>query len=192
MIRKLHISVLSMMLAIIVSGIFSLGYVKSLIGENLDSETQYVMPKINLTNYDLNTVNITMSRGQCFGTCPVYYLEIDGNGKITYKGFFYVNVTGERTTQISPQKVKELITAFDNADYFNLRDKYDEIRFTDLSTVETSISINGIYKSVYDYYGTFEVPELNKLRNLEKMIDNVTNSAQWVGNNYLTSKFHLK
>jgi hypothetical protein len=192
MIRKLHISVLSMMLAIIVSGIFSLGYVKSLIGENLDSETQYVMPKINLTNYDLNTVNITMSRGQCFGTCPVYYLEIDGNGKITYKGFFYVNVTGERTTQISPQKVKELITAFDNADYFNLRDKYDEIRFTDLSTVETSISINGIYKSVYDYYGTVEVPELNKLRNLEKMIDNVTNSAQWVGNNYLTSKFHLK
>ena len=133
-----------------------------------------------------------MSRGQCFGTCPVYYLEIDGNGKITYKGFFYVNVTGERTTQISPQKVKELITAFDNADYFNLRDKYDEIRFTDLSTVETSISINGIYKSVYDYYGTVEVPELNKLRNLEKMIDNVTNSAQWVGNNYLTSKFHLK
>jgi hypothetical protein len=192
MIRKLHISVLSMMLAIIVSGIFSLGYVKSLIGENLDSETQYVMPKINLTNYDLNTVNITMSRGQCFGTCPVYYLEIDGNGKITYKGFFYVNVTGERTTQISPQKVKELITAFDNADYFNLRDKYDEIRFTDLSTVKTSISINGIYKSVYDYYGTVEVPELNKLRNLEKMIDNVTNSAQWVGNNYLTSKFHLK
>jgi hypothetical protein len=191
MIRKLQISVLSMMLAIIVSGIFSIGYVKNLNAENLDTETQYVMPKVNLTNYDLNTINITMSRGQCFGTCPVYYLEIDGNGKVTYRGFFYVNVTEERTAHISPQKVKELITAFDNADYFNLRDKYDEIRFTDLSTVETSISINGIYKSVYDYYGTVEVPELKKLRNLEKLIDNVTNSAQWVGNLSLSSKMKV-
>jgi len=80
-----------------------------------------------------------------------------------------------------PQKVKELVSAFDNSDYFNLRDRYDEIRFTDQSSVETSIRINGIYKSVYDYYGTVKVPELGKLRNLEKMIDNVTNSSQWVG-----------
>lgn len=179
------------MLAIIVSGIFSLGYVKNLNAENLDTETQYVMPKVNLTNYDLNTVNITMSREQCFGTCPVYYLEIDGNGKVTYRGYFYVNVTGERTGHISEQKVKELITAFDNADYFNLRDRYDELRFTDQASAETSIGINGIYKSVYDYYGTGKVPELEKLRHLEKLIDNVTNSSQWVGNNYLISEFHL-
>ena len=74
-----------------------------------------------------------------------------------------------------------MVSAFDNSDYFNLRDRYDEIRFTDQSSVETSIRINGIYKSVYDYYGTVKVPELEKLRNLEKMIDNVTNSSQWVG-----------
>jgi hypothetical protein len=85
-----------------------------------------------------------------------------------------------------------LIAAFDNADYFNLRDGYDEMRFTDLSSVRTSMSINGMYKSVYDYYGTVKVPELEKLRYLEKLIDNVTNSAQWVGNNSLTAKFHLK
>src|SRR6476620_11304284 len=178
MIRKLMISVLCMMLAIIVSGIFSLGYVKNLIGENLDSETQYVMPKVNLTNYDMNTVNITMSREPCFGTCPVYYLEIDGNGKVTYRGYHYVNVTGERTAHIPPQKVRELVNAFDTSDYLNLRDRYDEIRFTDQSSVETSIRINGIYKSVYDYYGTVKVPDLEKLRNLEKMIYNVANFSQ--------------
>ncbi len=170
-----------MTLAIITSGIFSMGYVRNLNAENWDFETQYVMPKINLTNYDLNTVNITMSRSLCFGTCPAYYLEIDGNGKVTYRGYFYANVTGERITHISPQKVKELVSAFDNSDYFNLRDRYDQIQFTDLSSVETSITINGIYKSVYDYYGTVRVPELEKLRNLEKLIDNLTNSSQWVG-----------
>jgi len=163
------------------SGMLSIGYIKNLNAENSEFETQYVMPRVNLTNYDLNTVNITMSRGQCFGTCPIYYLEIDGNRKVTYRGYYHVNVTGERTAHIPPQKVKELVSAFDNSDYFNLRDRYDEIRFTDQSSVETSIRINGIYKSVYDYYGTVKVPELEKLRNLEKMIDNVTNSSQWVG-----------
>ena len=94
----------------------------------------------------------------------------------------HVNVTGERTAHIPPQKVRELVNAFDTSDYLNLRDWYDEIRFTDQSSVETSIRINGIYKSVYDYYGTVKVPELEKLRNLEKMINNVANSSQWVGN----------
>jgi hypothetical protein len=32
---------------------------------------------------------------------------------------------------------------------------------------------------------------LEKLRNLEKMIDNVTNSAQWVGNLSLSSKMKV-
>ena len=95
------------------SGILSIGYVKNLNAENSKFETQLVMPKVNLTNYDLNTVNITMSRGQCFGTCPIYYLEIDGNGK----GHHYVNVIGERTAHIPPQKVKELVGAFDNSDF---------------------------------------------------------------------------
>ena len=180
------------MFAIIISGIFSIGFVKNLDAEYLTTETQYVMPKVNLTNYDTNTVNITMLRGPCFGTCPIYYLEIDGNGTVTYRGYDYVNVTGKRTALISAPRVKELISAFDNADYFNLRDRYDEMQITDLSSVKTSMSINDMYKSVYDYYGTVKVPEVEKLRQLEKLIDNVTNSAQWVGNISLTAKFHLK
>jgi len=55
------------------SGILSIGYIKNLNAENSEFETQHVMPKVNLTNYDLNKVNITMSRGLCFGTCPAYW-----------------------------------------------------------------------------------------------------------------------
>lgn len=179
---KLYTFLSSMIFVIIFSsGILSIGYIKNLNAVS-EFETQHVMRKVNLTNYDLNTVNITMSRGLCFGTCPAYYLEIDGNGKITYRGYYHVNVTGERTAHIPPQKVRELVNAFNTSDYFNLRDRYDEILFTDQSSVETSILINGIYKSVYDYYGTVKVPELEKLRNLERMIDNAANSSQWVGN----------
>ena len=47
----------SMIFAIIFSsGIFSVGYIKNLNAENSEFETRHVMPKVNLTNYDLNTV----------------------------------------------------------------------------------------------------------------------------------------
>jgi hypothetical protein len=47
----------SMIFAIIFSsGILSIGYVKNLNAENSEFETQFVMPKVNLTNYDSNTV----------------------------------------------------------------------------------------------------------------------------------------
>lgn len=136
---------------------------------------------MNQSNLDTNNVNITMSRGACHGTCPVYYLEIDGTGKVIYRGYEHVNVTGERTSNIAPEKVKELVNQFNNSDYFNLNDRYDQIEITDQPTVETSIRIDRTFKSVYDYLGTIKLPELLKLRQLENMIDEVTNSSQWVG-----------
>ena len=47
----------SMIFAIIFSsGILSIGYIKNLNAQNSEFETRHVMPKVNLTNYDLNTV----------------------------------------------------------------------------------------------------------------------------------------
>ena len=133
------------------------------------------------TATSMNGVNITMSRGPCHGTCPVYSLEIDGTGKVVYRGHEHVNVTGERTSYILPEKVTELINQFNNSGYFNLKDKYDQIEITDQPTVETSIRLDGTFKSIYDYLGTIKLPELVKLRQLENMIDEVTNSSQWIG-----------
>lgn len=141
----------------------------------------------NQSNVDFNNVNITMFRGACFGACPIYYLEINGNGKVTYRGIEYVNVTGERTSNIPVDNVRELVRAFNNSGYFNLSDRYDQVDRTDQATVVTSISIDGTLKSVYDYLGTHLLPEIVKLRQLENMIDQVTNSSQWVGIQALNS-----
>ncbi len=121
-----------------------------------------------------------MSRGPCHGICPVYYLEIDWDGKVIYRGYKHVNVTGEKTSSISPEKVKGLVNEFYDSGYFNLKDKYDQIQITDQPTVSTSININGKFKSVYDYLGTSQLSELQKLRDLENMIDQVTNSSRRV------------
>ncbi|MGA8404131.1 MAG: DUF6438 domain-containing protein [Nitrososphaeraceae archaeon] len=167
---------------IFVSGLSLLVLVNNVNGQTSDViNNQSTINNMNQSNLDTSNVNITMFRGACFGACPIYYLEINGDGKVIYRGYEYVNVTGERTSSIPVDKVKELVNQFNNSGYFNLKDRYDEVERTDQSTVVTTISMDGTFKSVYDYLGTTNLPELQKLRQLENMIDEVTNSSQWVG-----------
>ena len=167
---------------IFVSGLSLLVLVNNVNGQTSDViNNQSTINNMNQSNLDTSNVNITMFRGACFGACPIYYLEINGDGKVIYRGYEYVNVTGERTSSTPVDKVKELVNQFNNSGYFNLKDRYDEVERTDQSTVVTTISIDGTFKSVYDYLGTTNLPELQKLRQLENMIDEVTNSSQWVG-----------
>ena len=145
------------------------------------TDEQATSGNTNQSSIDKNSVNITMSRSACFGACPVYYLEIDGDGKVIYRGYKNVDVTGDRISLIPVDKIRALVNQFNSLGYFNLKDRYDEANITDQASVQTSIRIDGIFKSVHHYLGTVNSPELVKLRQLENMIDEVANSSQWVG-----------
>ncbi|MGB8171956.1 MAG: DUF6438 domain-containing protein [Nitrososphaeraceae archaeon] len=145
------------------------------------TDEQATSGNTNQSSIDKNSVNITMSRSACFGACPVYYLEIDGDGKVIYRGYKNVDVTGDRISLIPVDKSRALVNQFNSLGYFNLKDRYDEANITDQASVQTSIRIDGIFKSVHHYLGTVNSPELVKLRQLENMIDEVANSSQWVG-----------
>ena len=145
------------------------------------TDEQATSGNTNQSSIDKNSVNITMSRSACFGACPVYYLEIDGDGKVIYRGYKNVDITGDRISLIPVDKIRALVNQFNSLGYFNLKDRYDEANITDQASVQTSIRIDGIFKSVHHYLGTVNSPELVKLRQLENMIDEVANSSQWVG-----------
>jgi hypothetical protein len=145
------------------------------------TDEQATSGNTNQSSIDKNSVNITMSRSACFGACPVYYLEIDGDCKVIYRGYKNVDVTGDRISLIPVDKIRALVNQFNSLGYFNLKDRYDEANITDQASVQTSIRIDGIFKSVHHYLGTVNSPELVKLRQLENMIDEVANSSQWVG-----------
>ena len=123
---------------------------------------------------NLKSAIIKMERTACYGTCPVYSLAIYGNGTVIYNGDRFVNVTGKQVSQISQEKFKQLVREFYSIGYFSLSDEYTS-SVTDLPSTKTSIQISGIKKSVYDYSNA---PQ--KLRNLEKEIDEFSNSSQWV------------
>jgi len=126
------------------------------------------------TPTDFTDVVITMYRSVCYGACPVYSLTIHGNGTVVYEGEIYVNVTGIQTSEISQEKIQEIVDEFYRIDYLSLDDVYDE-PISDIPHTITSIRINGKYKSIYNRWGA-----PTELDELENKIDEITNSKQWV------------
>ncbi|HJY10692.1 MAG TPA: DUF6438 domain-containing protein, partial [Nitrososphaeraceae archaeon] len=74
---------------------------------------------------DLSNITIGMERNMCMGTCPVYSLEIFGNGTLVYNGERFVNVTGRQISSIPEDEVKELVEEFYKINYFSLNDTFD-------------------------------------------------------------------
>ena len=126
---------------------------------------------------------ITLERTACFGACPVYSLTIHGDGTVEYDGRQHVKVTGTQTAQLTTGQVKELVDAFTNADYFDLQDEYTA-PISDIPSVITSFAQDGKSKTIKNYGGCMSdspVKAPQVLCELEIKIDEVTNSAQWVG-----------
>ena len=128
-------------------------------------------------------LEISMERGPCFGTCPIYTLIIHANGTVNYEGEAFVQIEGTRNAKISPDQIDELVTAIENADFFSLEDQYRFLA-SDLPSITLSITLDGRSKSIW-HYGSLDcggkrddAPE--ELCELESKIDEVVNSSQWV------------
>lgn len=129
--------------------------------------------------HDWNTLRITLSRGGCYGRCPVYKIEIHGDGTVLYDGTMNVAHKGKRTAKISQASLVELADFFRKATYFSLRDRYVS-GITDNPAYETSISFDGVSKSVLDYVGQ-SVGMPSSVSDLEAAIDRISGASKWVG-----------
>lgn len=126
-------------------------------------------------------VVMTLSRSGCYGTCPSYSVEIQGDGTVHYKGESLVVVSGEHRDHLSPELVSELVGAFRRADYFSLKDGYTYM-VTDCPTYKTSFAIDGVTKTVTDYVGE-EAGMPQGVSDLEQAIDRVAGTAKWISGN---------
>lgn len=137
------------------------------------------------TTPEFANFSATLERTVCFGACPDYSVTVRGDGSVAYNGRSYVAVTGEQTATVSIDAVRRLIQKIEDIQYFSLADDYPCFA-TDLPTYVTSVSLNGREKTVNDCGGggglSDAPPELNEL---EDLIDEVSGSAQWVGDNAL-------
>lgn len=125
---------------------------------------------------EYETVEIRLERTACYGTCPVYEVTIDQEGRVEYQGALFVAVQGRRTRQIQPEKVRRLVARFYEVGFFSMKNRYAKLDVTDLPTTITQIIVDGRRKRVENYSGGPEA-----LRRLESMIDETAGVAEWIG-----------
>ena len=139
---------------------------------------------------------ITLERSPCYGSCPFYKLTISANGKVTFEpksiSQDYKLVTGKTLKgSITKDQLKQLISEFEKINFFSLKDGYGkswdyspdencpEI-WTDASSAETAITMNGKTKTVSHYHGCVGSNTLENLTKLEDRIDEIVNTNQWL------------
>jgi hypothetical protein len=128
---------------------------------------------------DWNSLRITLSRSACRGTCPIYEIAIHGDGTVLYDGRAYVRTKGKKELQISHTSLVQLVDTFRKVDYFSLADRY-VAGVTDNPTYVTSISFDGVSKSVVDYVGR-KAGMPPGVSDVEAAIDRLSGVSKWVG-----------
>jgi len=133
---------------------------------------------------------ITLQRTECFGTCPAYAVSASSDGRILYRGDRHVAAVGLREATASVQEMQRLLDAVDAAKFDELRGDYslygnDCERFaTDNPTQIITVVRDGKEKRVEYYFGCSGAKidaDLTRLRKLGDAIDEILDTAQWVG-----------
>ena len=131
------------------------------------------------------TTLVTLERGPCYGTCPVYRVSLGGDGMVTFMGTRFVKTVGPDTSRVAPDKVGRLVDSLDASGYFALADQYvpDSTacgRYaTDAPTVTTSVQSKGHNKTVRHDLGCVGAPPA--LVAMERLIDSVAGTSRWTG-----------
>lgn len=140
---------------------------------------------------------ITLERVALFD-CPVctpkpnYKVTVRADGTVIFRGNKHTRVIGTAKGKVSEDKIRELISAFEGVDYFKLNESYERAEdgcpmfLSDRPYAYTSIRIKGRKKTVSHYYGcvadddSHSVVFPQALFELEKKIDEVVNTKQWI------------
>ncbi len=119
-----------------------------------------------------------ISRGACFGACPVYDLDVKQDGTLLYHGDLYVDQVGDRTGSIDAATVRRLQQAYLDADFYGFDDEYPTST-QDLPSFELRFLCGGQAKTVFAVGGDPGTPP--ELDRLADDFDAMVNSAQFTG-----------
>jgi hypothetical protein len=113
--------------------------------------------------------SITLSRGPCFGFCPIYDVTVFADGSVQFEPGFNRGEIGEPKSNVSEAEVKELYDGVKTMDFFNLNDRYSNDNITDLPSATIAVKLNGKTKSIYMYGLEEDIPD--PLEDLTELID---------------------
>ena len=137
----------------------------------LASSCAVVAPK----NTNLNELNkvIEMSKGPCYGSCPIFTITVYSNGVVAYKGERFTNKNGLSIKVLSKSKHQSLLSEFADADLWQYKDVYRS-QIPDLQTVTMTYYDEGDIKSIVGRDGRPSI-----VLRLEKMLDEIADAGDW-------------
>jgi hypothetical protein len=138
---------------------------------------QVPFPKVD----NLSSVEFSLKRTACFGSCPSYEVRVSGDGTVTYSGDGNVAVAGKHTDRIGEEKVQSLLDTFRKADSYSLDDKYF-LNMTNGPTFIVGVKIGTNTKTVTDYMGQ-QVGMPLAVNALEDELDATGGTAKWLRGN---------
>ncbi len=128
---------------------------------------------------------VTMERGPCFGTCPVYHVELAADGSVTFEGIRFVEHTGGATATVGPTAVATLLRSLEADGFFSLAERYTHgakacgAYHTDAPVVTLTVKLDGRTRTVEHDHGCADAPAA--LRAMQERVDSVAGVARWVG-----------
>jgi hypothetical protein len=128
---------------------------------------------------------VSLKRGGCRGSCPEYAVYLSSDGRVVFVGFRNVKVPGISVGGVSAARARDVIARFQRAGYTELLDQYTMGgsacgRYAaDAPIVETSLVSGSRFKAIQRDGGCTDAPPI--LNELEKLIDEVAQTAKWVG-----------
>ncbi len=124
-------------------------------------------------NLSSDGVIISMQKTRCFGSCPVYTIEISGNGFLTYRGVENVDMLGEFKAIMDRSTFDTLVEEFRNSNFFEFEESYTSTA-SDLPTTYISFTDGGKSLKITDYDGA---PA--ELKRLEGLVEELVPKLKW-------------
>jgi ankyrin repeat protein len=126
----------------------------------------------------LETVHLRLDRGMCLGVCPVYTVDLDGDGQVVYRGSDFVDVSGEHHYSVPAEGVARLVQKLRASELWSLRPQYVS-RITDAPRYILTIRIGPNQRQVVDYVGE-SVGMPVAVTDFENELDRVTGTEMWI------------
>ncbi len=131
-------------------------------------------PSANMSLNNMNKV-IEMTKGPCYGRCPVFTLTIYDKGIASYKGERYTDRLGTYVKKLEKEQVERLLREFKNANLWQYKDAYRG-RIPDMQSVSITYYEGSRKKTV-----TGKEIRPNSVKWLESLLDQVAQSSGgWV------------
>ena len=99
-----------------------------------------------------SVTSVGLSRGMCYGECPVYDVTLLTDGLVVYKGEYFVERIGQYGGEVDPDRVRNLIRVILRLGFAELEPEYPTL-VTDQPSTELTLTGEQQHHSVVDHGG---------------------------------------